>query len=143
MRKHLLMATVATLFVSPALATEYSARTGSAETAHAGYKVRMTDSTRVERLEDVQNAKFSLDGSRPGTFATRENKTLVVKNGLVYVLRDNGSSYIAPNGPYTTEGGLTFYAEDGRILRVESPEEIAYIDMNGNGRFDAGRDTIR
>ncbi len=63
-------------------------------------------------------------------FTTVNGETIELKGNGIKIVSSNGNAYYAPDNFYTLENGLTFYSEDGAILRVDAPAEIVYIDAD-------------
>ncbi len=55
---------------------------------------------------------------------------LLVGNETAYLVTPRGSRFYAPQSAFTTAQGYTFYIESGKVLRMESPPEIVYVDTD-------------
>ena len=131
MKKLTLLAAVAAVALTPALASagNYKSRSttwNDGKTYHethdgnhaADFKVRVNSSEQIKTP------------AKPQTLDLANGGRILVEGDAIFALSDNGFKSFAPNGPYETTRGITYYAEDGLVLRAENPQEMVYVDTD-------------
>lgn len=124
--KYLALTTAAVaLLAGPALAGTY-------ETTH-------TTTTTTDVVLEVQDQKtidletFTSNPEQAYTFDLADNDNKIwVKGSTIKIMQPNGNTFFPPNGPYVTEEGLKFVADDGEVLRIEAPADLILVDADLN-----------
>jgi hypothetical protein len=150
MKKLALLAVTAAFVFAPAIADAKGEKTSS-ETSwwnkrDSQQEQTVTRKTTVYRSEQAyQDAtgKVYIDTTeppkgreamrvnRPITFTAQTGDRIQVEGQKIYIVNANtGSKYFAPDGPYTTNSGITFIALDGAVLRTEAPDQVVYVDTD-------------
>ncbi len=129
MRKFALLTTVCALAAIPLVAQ--AAGSSSQNKDLADFKVR---------VKDNDHSSATHRGDR--TFGLKNMEGKIHVNGdVIYYVTPEGNEYFAPDGPYTTTSGMTFYSADGVVQYVLGPDQIVsvdadYRDTNHNGIAD-------
>jgi hypothetical protein len=140
MKKYTLMAATAAFVLVPFTAhanwydkskntqtrpTEQRAQKEMRDRDEADFKVRVEspESITLPSKTDTRRVVFPLADTSAG-------ESVEIQGEKIYLVQNNGYKYFAPNGSYTTRNGITFVAEDGLILRAESPDKVVYVDTD-------------
>lgn len=107
-------------------AGQYHSERAQTRDATVSSSIVMPENVRIQPQQFVLN---NVDGS------------IMIEGKKIYFIEPDGDKYFAPDGPYETRNGVTYYAHDGLVSLIEAPQNIVYVDAsvmdnNADGYYD-------